>query len=144
MARTAASQLLPPHRRRHGVRFGVVDESFLHRRSSRHGRAARARTGRRRPLRRLAGIDKLRYPLPGEGSIGLITTAVRHVPGVRLIGLDLVNRSVVVTGHELDGAAVRAAIIGVADDFPPLSAGVELLLVLGLEVLRPPPAPESR
>ena len=99
-------------------------------------------TTRRRSHRRLEGIDKLRYRLPGlsgEACIAQITTAVRQVPGVGLIGLDLANRSVVVTGHRLDGAAVRAAITGGADGSPPLPAGVELLLVLGLELLRSPP-----
>lgn len=120
---------------------------LLHRRPWRHGRALRAKTSGRRVVRRREGIDTLRYLLPGlagDGCIGHITTAVQQVPGVGLIGFDLANHSVVVTGHRLDGVAVRAAISGVADRPPPLPADVELLLVLGLELLRSPPTPEVR
>ena len=78
-------------------------------------------------------------PLPGliwDEHLGQITTALRRVPGVGLVGLDLANRSMVVIGHRLDGSGGRAAMTGVADPSNPLPVGVEILLVLGLELLR--------
>lgn len=114
--------------------------------SARQGRAARRKTARAHAPWGSKNGDKLRYPLPAlitDEHLGQITTAVRQVPGVGLVGLDLANRSMVVIGHRLDRSGGHAAMTGVADGSNPLPVAVEILLVLGLELLRLPlQAPE--
>ena len=56
---------------------------------------------------------QLTYSVPGmscEHCRAAIASEVEHVPGVAAVAVNLEARRVVVTGVDLDGAAVRAAI----------------------------------